>query len=132
MGVSCRGFAIEEYESVHEAIKSRAEVMGDFSDIDTPTQVWLAAYSNAVHILPSLRIQLRLDELIIGLTPEGFLGACESLDFTFCTPYLEVRAIERMHKSLSMAKKRTAQKMPKAHEIPVPTRDEFMADLKKG
>ena len=29
--------------------------------------------------------------------PEKLLNGSESLDFTFCTPYLEARAIQRMH-----------------------------------
>lgn len=92
----CRCFAIQQYELIHKTIKSRAEVVGNFTDVDAPIRVWLAAYANAIRIFSRRDVELRPDELIIGITPEGLLEQVETLDLTFCTPYLEARAIERM------------------------------------
>lgn len=47
-------------------------------------------------IVSRLRIDLSLEDLIIGVTPEGLLQPSETLNFTYCTPYLEARAIQRV------------------------------------
>jgi hypothetical protein len=98
LGAGCRCLFVIENQLIDKAIKGRTEIMGDFSDVDSPIQRRRAAiYVYAVHIFSALRIELRLDDVILGITPEGFLHPSESVDFTYCTPYLEARAIKLMY-----------------------------------
>ena len=97
-GVPCRCFGVQGGELVNETIESGPEIMGHLSDPDSPVGVgWGALNAHAIDIFASLRIELRPDDVILGVLPKGILGVTESLDFTFCTPYLEARTIEWMH-----------------------------------
>jgi len=85
-------------ELEHQPIEGRAQIVHDFPDPDTPfVKIRHVDCLRPIDILSRLQIHLRSDDLILGLTPEAFLKATESLNFTYCTPYLEAWAIERMH-----------------------------------
>ncbi len=93
----CRCFDIQQGQLINEAIQSRAQIVGDFTNPDTPIKIgWERAYSRAIDVISSLRIEFRLDDLILAITPDSFLNPSEAINFTFCTPYLEARASERM------------------------------------
>jgi len=97
LGFSCGCLRVQKSELIHNSIKSRAEVMRDFAEKDAPLQRRRDLHRNAIHILSSLRIELRPDNLVVGLLPKDILSPSESIEFTFCTPDLETWAIERMH-----------------------------------
>jgi len=128
LGVACRCLGIQQCKLPNQAIQSRSQVMGNLPNGDAPIQVGGDIYAYAVHIFSGLRVELRPDNLIVGVTPEGFLGARERADFTFCTPYLEARAIQRMHDVYSghgqgkapqaANPKRTRNPRPAARRVP--------------
>jgi hypothetical protein len=98
---NCFGLAFQQSQLVDEVIESRSKIMGNLSNPDTPIiRQWRAAHSHAINMLSRLRIELRFDDTILGFLPKGVLDSSESLDFTFCTDYLEARAIQRIHDAL--------------------------------
>ena len=56
-GSPCWCFGIEERQLVDQSIKSRAEVVGDFTDGDSPIkEEWRLARAHAIDVIASLRI----------------------------------------------------------------------------
>ncbi len=95
--IACRCIGGLQGELIDQPIDGRAEVVGDLADGDSPVvQRRKRVYANAVRVLAGVRIQLPWDDLILGLSAEGFLSPSESYDLSFCTPYLEARAIQRV------------------------------------
>jgi len=93
---------VQAGELEHQPIEGGSEIVDDLSDPDTPLiKRGRIDHFRPIDILSRLRIHLRPDDLILGLTPAGFLKEAESLDFTYCTPYLEAWAIQRMHEVYS-------------------------------
>jgi len=98
LGIPCGCIGFQQGKLINQPIKSRTKVMRNFSDIDPPLKRrWRAISAHAIDIMSKLCIELRLDGMIVGTLPEGILGKSETLNFTYCTPYLEARAIQRMH-----------------------------------
>ena len=52
---------------------------------------------DAIDIIASFGITIGPDYVIGRVLPKREHFVVEDLDFTFCTPYLEARAIQRMH-----------------------------------
>jgi hypothetical protein len=98
LGEACNCVGFQQRQLMNQSIEGRTEIVGDVSDADSPIKGWSGAiYAEAVAAISSLRIQLRPDNLVIGFERVGVPIQFESVDFAFCTPYLEARAIERMH-----------------------------------
>ncbi len=90
---------------IDEMIKSRTEVMGNLSNINSPIKRrWRTTYFDAVDILSRYRILLCPDDTWMGICEKGILHQPEFVDFGFCSPNLEAWAIERMHMLLSFPK----------------------------
>ena len=101
---ACRSvwFGLKECKLIDKTIKSGPEMVSDFANEDSPSWVrWKTSYPDTINLPATLRIELRLDNLIVRFLPEGNFGHTESLDFTFCTPDLETRTIERVHDECS-------------------------------
>ncbi len=74
------------------------EVVGDFSDSDSPIErEWGHIRLDAVDVITRLRITLGSDYVIGRVAPHSEHFIVEDLDFTFCTPYLEAWAFQRVH-----------------------------------
>jgi|GEM_PF-1156864 len=90
--------SFQEGKLIDKLIKSRAQVMGNFSDINTPFKGgWQSIHTYAPDILSRLRIELRPDNVISSILCKSILHRPESINFSFCTSDLEAWAIERMH-----------------------------------
>lgn len=96
---NCFGWGIQECELVNKLVKSGAQIVGNLPNIDTPSsnRQRRAIHAHAVDVISRLQIEFRPDDVILSILPEGILHQIESLDLLFCTPYLEARAIQRMH-----------------------------------
>ena len=98
LGVACGCFGFQKRQLIHHPIEGRPKIMDNLPNPNSPTGVrWRAANMYAINVISSLRIELRPDDLIVGVLPKSVLGSAESLDFIYCTPFLEARAKERMH-----------------------------------
>lgn len=99
-GIGCRCLAggIVQNELIDQLIKSRPKIVRNLANIDSPVKGGgLSFYAHAVDVISRLRIDLCFGDVINGVLPEGVLGESETLDFTFCTPYLEARAFQIKH-----------------------------------
>ena len=85
------------FELPREVIEGGTQVVGDLSDGDSYIDWRQGIHEYAIDVLSGVRIELRPDNFIIGVTLEGVLHRPERLDFSFCTPELEQWAIEGMH-----------------------------------
>ena len=98
LGKACNCVGFQQRQLMHQSIEGRTEIVGDLAYADTPIKGWSETiYADAIAAVSSLRIQIRPENTVIGSQHEGVANQSESLDFTFCTPYLEARAIQRMH-----------------------------------
>lgn len=89
---------VQEGKLVDKMIKSRPEIMGNLSNINTPIKRrWRTIYFDAVDILSRYQILLCPDNTIMGINEKGILHQPQSVDFSFCSSNLESWAIERMH-----------------------------------
>lgn len=118
LGVACRCFGLEKRQLPNDSIEGGAQVMGNFPDANAPIKRWQDVYKNAIRVFSRLRIELRADNFILGFMPEGFLSENEFLKFTLCTPYLEARAIERMHEVYSGRGRQEAEEEAEEAEGP--------------
>ena len=81
---------------IDQPVESRMQVVGDFSDSDTPIErEWGHVRLDAIDVIASLRITLGSDYVIWRILPNREHRIVKDLDFTFCTPYLEARSIQR-------------------------------------
>ena len=97
LGIACGCVGILQSKSIDQTVQSRPEIVGNFSDVNTPLgRRWQTVYAHAKDVFLRLRIELRPDDLITGISLERFLSQSESLDFRFCTSYLEARAKQRI------------------------------------
>ena len=120
LGMACNCVGVQQCHLVDQSVEGRTEIVRDFADADAPIKRWGGAiYMDAIAAVSSLRIQLRPKNLIIGFKRVGFANQFESVDFTFCTPYLEARAIQRVHELNydHEQRKSQTQRTTKGHEI---------------
>jgi hypothetical protein len=87
---------------IHDSVESRPEIMRDLSDTHSPIERKREIALRAIDVISRLRIQLRPDNLMLAILPQGVLSLTEQGDLTFCTPHLETWAIERMHELLAI------------------------------
>ena len=80
-----------------KAIERGAKIVRNLAKPCTPLQGRRDTLTNAIHVLSSLRIELRLDNLVLGFLDESLLRLPIRLELTFCTLDLEARAIKWMH-----------------------------------
>ncbi|MGA8848794.1 MAG: hypothetical protein WB564_03110 [Dehalococcoidia bacterium] len=91
---NCFAWGMQERELIDKLVKGGTQVVSNLSDIDAPfKRRWRAIHTYAVDILSRLRIELRPDDMMVSILPEGILHQSESVDLRFCAYYLETRAI---------------------------------------
>jgi hypothetical protein len=98
LGAACIYVGSQQRQLVDQPVEGGTEVVGNLADADSPIEGWGGTiYANAIKAVSGLRIQFRPEKVIIGFKCVGFANQFDSVDFTFCTPYFEARAIERVH-----------------------------------
>ena len=72
--------------------------MSDFSDSDSPIkEEWRHVRLHAIDVIACLRIAFGPDYMEWRILPHCEHGIIEVPNLTFCAPYLEARAIQRVH-----------------------------------
>ena len=102
LGVRCRCCGFQQGKLIYEAVKGRSEIVGNLTNANTPIEEkWRSIRLHAIDLISRLRIQLGPDYAVWRVLPERTHGLVKNLDFTFCAPYLETRAIKALHKLYS-------------------------------
>ena len=130
-----RVLGVQQCELINETVECGNRRLWAISPMKTPH--WgrgrQTSHVHAIDIISRLRIQFRSDDVILGILPEGVLGQSETLDFTFCTSYLERRGPSKSNICYSPTMKgKKMQKTPKGHEIPIPSREDFLKNLDRA
>jgi hypothetical protein len=98
LGVPCWCFRSQQRKLIYQTVKGRPQVVSYLADTDTPIKRRRRPiYFDAVDTLTRYRIYLCWDNVMFGMSEKGVLHQPESVDFTFCTLYLESRAIQWTH-----------------------------------
>jgi len=101
-----------ESELPNQTIEGRPEIVSHLTDTDAPVLRWEDIEDDVIRILSPLRIRIGLYEPIVGHLAKGVLHSAEMLDLAHCTPYLEARAVKRMHEVVSRYGIRTEAEDP--------------------